>query len=175
MASVNFAGLILCFIFIFLSLHSPAANGNEGTGEYASFHYDVHEDISTAPLEVNGRKSIGGRKILLKESSMRKVEKEKGQEKPSSISGKYRPAYQKNSDEIFKQKRQKSEGIGAPSDPNTGNGNMFHKSNHKTREKDDSRAFLEAADEVVNLMRKDYKGADWPRRKPPIHNHEPTD
>ncbi|CAA3027178.1 Hypothetical predicted protein [Olea europaea subsp. europaea] len=175
MASVNFAGLIRCFIFILLALHSSAANGNEGAGEYVSLHHDVHEDTFTAPLEVTGRKNIGGRKFLLKESSMREVEKEQGHEKPLSISGKYRPTYQKNTDEIFKQKRQKSEGIGAPSDPNTGNENVFHKNNHKTRENDDSRAFLDAADEVVNLMRKDYKGADRPRRKPPIHNHEPTD
>lgn len=48
---------------------------------------DVHEDTFTAPLEVTGRKNIGGRKFLLKESSMIEVEKEQGHEKPLSISG----------------------------------------------------------------------------------------
>lgn len=37
----------------------------------------------------------------------------------------------------------------------------------------ESKEFLEAADEVANLMRKDYRGA--PRRKPPINNSEPKD
>lgn len=44
-----------------------------------------------------------------------------------------------------------------------------------TKKIDESKAFLEAADEVANLMRKDYKGGDRPRRKPPINNHEPKD
>ncbi|KAL2522986.1 uncharacterized protein Fot_26909 [Forsythia ovata] len=136
---------------------------------------DVEDDISIAPVEVNGRTCIGGRRMMSKEFSMHAVEKERADEKSSSISEKYRPAYQKNNGEIFKQKRHESEGIGAPSDPNTGNENVFHKSNHETGEKDDSRAFLGAANEVVNLMHKDYKGEDRPHRKPPIHNREPTD
>ncbi|XVE72265.1 hypothetical protein DITRI_Ditri11bG0025700 [Diplodiscus trichospermus] len=32
---------------------------------------------------------------------------------------------------------------------------------------------LEAAKEIVNLMNKDYKGSNRPRRKPPINNHIP--
>ncbi|KAL0377643.1 UNVERIFIED_CONTAM: hypothetical protein Sradi_3069800 [Sesamum radiatum] len=45
---------------------------------------------------------------------------------------------------------------------------------HSTFNKNDEpEAFIEAADEVATLMRKDYKGADRPRRKPPINNHEP--
>ncbi|KAL8471856.1 hypothetical protein ACS0TY_029191 [Phlomoides rotata] len=36
-----------------------------------------------------------------------------------------------------------------------------------------SKEFVEAADEVATLMRKDYKGEGRPRRKPPINNHEP--
>ncbi|KAK4417551.1 hypothetical protein Salat_2167800 [Sesamum alatum] len=45
---------------------------------------------------------------------------------------------------------------------------------HSTFKKNDEPdAFLEAADEVATLMRKDYKGADRPRRKPPINNREP--
>ncbi|XP_057769801.1 uncharacterized protein LOC130989736 [Salvia miltiorrhiza] len=36
---------------------------------------------------------------------------------------------------------------------------------------DESKALLEAADEVANLMRKDYRG--MARRKPPINNHVP--
>lgn len=38
---------------------------------------------------------------------------------------------------------------------------------------EESEAFLEAADEVANLMRKDYHG--MARRKPPINNHVPKD
>ncbi|KAL2241611.1 uncharacterized protein LOC105177647 [Sesamum indicum] len=41
------------------------------------------------------------------------------------------------------------------------------------KKNDEPEAFLDAADEVATLMRKDYKGADRPRRKPPINNHEP--
>ena len=37
----------------------------------------------------------------------------------------------------------------------------------------ESKRLLEAAKEIVNLMNKDYKGCDRPRRKPPIHNHVP--
>ncbi|KAL0450415.1 UNVERIFIED_CONTAM: hypothetical protein Slati_1597900 [Sesamum latifolium] len=45
---------------------------------------------------------------------------------------------------------------------------------HSTFKKNDEpEAFIEAADEVATLMRKDYKGADRPRHKPPINNHEP--
>lgn len=37
-----------------------------------------------------------------------------------------------------------------------------------------SKAFLDATDEVVNLMRRDYGVKDKPRRNPPINNHKPT-
>ncbi|KAK8711886.1 hypothetical protein V6N13_147146 [Hibiscus sabdariffa] len=37
----------------------------------------------------------------------------------------------------------------------------------------ESKRLLEAAEEVVKLMQKDYKGSDRPRRKPPINNHVP--
>ncbi|EOY03837.1 Uncharacterized protein TCM_019028 [Theobroma cacao] len=37
----------------------------------------------------------------------------------------------------------------------------------------ESKRLLEAAKEIVNLMHKDYKGCDRPRRKPPINNNVP--
>ncbi|OMO52612.1 hypothetical protein CCACVL1_29171 [Corchorus capsularis] len=37
----------------------------------------------------------------------------------------------------------------------------------------ESKKLLEAAKEIVNLIHKDYKGNDRPRRKPPINNHVP--
>ncbi|XP_016436125.1 uncharacterized protein LOC107762295 [Nicotiana tabacum] len=50
------------------------------------------------------------------------------------------------------------------------------KAHHNERaKKDDSKdQFLDAADEVANLMWKDYSGRARPRRKPPIHNYYPT-
>ncbi|KAL0332164.1 UNVERIFIED_CONTAM: hypothetical protein Scaly_2117900 [Sesamum calycinum] len=57
----------------------------------------------------------------------------------------------------------------------SGNGKMAAKHDHHStfKKNDEPEALLEAADEVATLMRKDYKGADRPRRKPPINNHEP--
>ncbi|KAL6526306.1 hypothetical protein OROMI_029946 [Orobanche minor] len=43
--------------------------------------------------------------------------------------------------------------------------------NRTTKENDESDALLEAADEVANLMRKDYRAY---RRTPPINNHQPN-
>ncbi|GMI77069.1 hypothetical protein HRI_001376200 [Hibiscus trionum] len=37
----------------------------------------------------------------------------------------------------------------------------------------ESERLLEAAKELVNLMHKDYRGSEPPRRKPPINNHVP--
>ncbi|KAK8688777.1 hypothetical protein V6N13_087519 [Hibiscus sabdariffa] len=39
----------------------------------------------------------------------------------------------------------------------------------------ESKRLMEAAEDVVKLMQKDYKGSDRPRRKPPINNHVPRD
>ncbi|KAL6551636.1 hypothetical protein OROGR_007790 [Orobanche gracilis] len=43
--------------------------------------------------------------------------------------------------------------------------------NRATKKNDESDALLEAADEVANLMRRDYR--DY-RRTPPINNHQPN-
>ncbi|KAF2299270.1 hypothetical protein GH714_031169 [Hevea brasiliensis] len=40
--------------------------------------------------------------------------------------------------------------------------------------KGETQRLLEATKDIVNLMNKDYKGMDRPRRKPPINNHVPT-
>ncbi|KAI3452169.1 hypothetical protein Pfo_008834 [Paulownia fortunei] len=105
---------------------------------------------------------------------------------------------QKNNGEMFEQKgNHKSEGSRVPSgvdehqrsqnsmprdsaDPqattptSSGNENVVAKDDHYiTKKNDEAKAFLEAADEVANMMRKDYRGA--PRRKPPINNHQPKD
>ncbi|XP_050229724.1 uncharacterized protein LOC126678855 isoform X2 [Mercurialis annua] len=42
-----------------------------------------------------------------------------------------------------------------------------------TTPKSDTQRLVEATREIVNLMNKDYKGTDRPRRKPPINNHIP--
>ncbi|KAK6129109.1 hypothetical protein DH2020_037145 [Rehmannia glutinosa] len=65
------------------------------------------------------------------------------------------------------------EGKNKPADiQNSGNKNAVpNHDNHTTKENDETKTFLEAADEVANLMRKDYRRA--PRRKPPINNHQP--
>ncbi|XP_009783101.1 uncharacterized protein LOC107789477 [Nicotiana tabacum] len=47
-------------------------------------------------------------------------------------------------------------------------------SSSKTKKNDSKDQFLDAADEVANLMWKDYSGRARPRRKPPIHNYNPT-
>nr|XP_018631831.1 uncharacterized protein LOC104112182 isoform X2 [Nicotiana tomentosiformis]XP_018631832.1 uncharacterized protein LOC104112182 isoform X1 [Nicotiana tomentosiformis] len=47
-------------------------------------------------------------------------------------------------------------------------------SSSKTKKDDSKDQFLDAADEVANLMWKDYSGRARPRRKPPIHNYYPT-
>lgn len=39
--------------------------------------------------------------------------------------------------------------------------------------KGETQRLLEATKEIVNLMTKDYRGMDRPRRKPPINNHVP--
>ncbi|KAL1538832.1 hypothetical protein AAHA92_27529 [Salvia divinorum] len=44
---------------------------------------------------------------------------------------------------------------------------------YMNKKADESKAMIEAADEVANLMRKDYRG--MARRKPPINNHVPKD
>ncbi|KAL3526641.1 hypothetical protein ACH5RR_011297 [Cinchona calisaya] len=69
-----------------------------------------------------------------------------------------------DSSKMSKQPKQKSTRMELP--------NSFTPSNSH---QDASKAFLDAADEVVNLLRKDYGGKDRPRRNPPINNDEPTD
>ncbi|EYU44250.1 hypothetical protein ABFS82_08G035600 [Erythranthe guttata] len=56
------------------------------------------------------------------------------------------------------------------------NQNVVYKHDyHVTKKKNESKYFLEAADEVAKLMVKDYGHGTKPRRKPPINNHEPKD
>ncbi|KDP24322.1 hypothetical protein JCGZ_25618 [Jatropha curcas] len=43
----------------------------------------------------------------------------------------------------------------------------------KPNKVEETQRLLEATKEIVNLMNKDYKGMDRPRRKPPINNHVP--
>lgn len=52
-----------------------------------------------------------------------------------------------------------------------------HQSSSALHQKDNyPKEFHEATeDDVLNLMRRDYRGSDRPRRKPPINNHEPSD
>lgn len=51
-----------------------------------------------------------------------------------------------------------------------------HQSSAHHQKDNYSKEFLETTDEddVINLMRRDYRGSDRPRRKPPINNHEPS-
>lgn len=44
-----------------------------------------------------------------------------------------------------------------------------------TNQRDEAERLLKAVNEMVNLIHKDYKGNDKPKRKPPINNHEPSD
>ncbi|KAL6324461.1 hypothetical protein AAG906_013273 [Vitis piasezkii] len=44
-----------------------------------------------------------------------------------------------------------------------------------TTQRDEAERLLKAVNEMVNLIHKDYKGTDKPKRKPPINNHEPSD
>ncbi|XP_048230667.1 uncharacterized protein LOC8276098 isoform X2 [Ricinus communis] len=48
-----------------------------------------------------------------------------------------------------------------------------HQESQVTNPKGETQRLLEATKEIVNLMNKDYKGMDRPRRKPPINNHVP--
>lgn len=42
-------------------------------------------------------------------------------------------------------------------------------------QRDEAERVLKALNEIVNLIHKDYKGNDKPKRKPPINNREPSD
>lgn len=50
---------------------------------------------------------------------------------------------------------------------------LQHSQESNSKKTDETKALIEAADEVANLMRKDYRG--MARRKPPINNHVPKD
>ncbi|KAF8399228.1 hypothetical protein HHK36_015093 [Tetracentron sinense] len=52
---------------------------------------------------------------------------------------------------------------------------MSDQESHDHFQKSESQKLLEAANEIVNLMHKDYTGMDKPRRTPPINNHQPLD
>ncbi|KAG6398411.1 hypothetical protein SASPL_139871 [Salvia splendens] len=50
---------------------------------------------------------------------------------------------------------------------------LQHAQESNSKKTDETKALIEAADEVANLMRRDYRG--MARRKPPINNHVPKD
>ncbi|CDP02353.1 unnamed protein product [Coffea canephora] len=180
MASVRFAGLIIGFIIVSLALKYSTACAHEGSrrkGKWAAAGIapqghapsknDLSEETSAAEVvNIAGRKGLRGSEMQVDKLSNTERENKLGYDK-RKISGNhasmdseeaaqnYHLMKAQVNSKMSKQPRQKS---GASS-------------SHE----DASKAFLEAADEVVNLMRKDYGVKDHPRHRPPINNHEPTD
>ncbi|PIM97919.1 hypothetical protein CDL12_27417 [Handroanthus impetiginosus] len=164
MATRSYSGLLLCLVTILLAVDYSSANSPEGNiGRKRKWLvWSLQRGAFDSTDDDNGgRKFLGGRKILqgLNEESL-------------YISGKNKPEY-------FQERPQTER-----NHLNAQNKNKLLKGNHNKnvlpkhdyhsiKKNHESKAFLEAADEVANLMGKDYRGA--PRRKPPINNHEPKD
>ncbi|XP_022849591.1 uncharacterized protein LOC111371692 [Olea europaea var. sylvestris] len=162
MASASYyAGFILGLIVILPVLHLSAANGYEGygiTGKEKDAYLENGGTFSAASVDhVDGRNSLRGRKLLLKYSSSINQDIEKLKEQ-----GKHRTALQKS---------EANSRISIPMPPNSIDPNITPSNSSSSTEKEGN----SQSDEVVNMLRRDYKGLNNPRRKPPINNHKPTD
>ncbi|XP_071914836.1 uncharacterized protein [Coffea arabica] len=151
MASVRFAGLIIGFIIVSLALKYSTACAHEGSRRKGKWVAGIAPQ-GHAPSKNDLSEETSAAKVVniagrkgLRGSEMQ-VDKLSNTERENKL------GYDKRKISGASQKSRAS-------------------SSHE----DASKAFLEAADEVVNLMRKDYGVKDHPRHRPPINNHEPTD
>ncbi|XP_051119216.1 uncharacterized protein LOC127243297 isoform X2 [Andrographis paniculata] len=160
MLSGGYSALLLGFIVTVLAVECSNANGHLGNVEakgknlssrkakkVESHHSYIPEEDTVAAAQVNHvRKFLVGRKNQLGING-----------KPIHISGKCKSDEAQRSCTEQQQQQQNSE-----------NSHI-----DDSVEKDGLTAFLEAADQVANLMRKDYTGKGRGRRKPPVNNQEP--
>lgn len=190
MASIRFGGLVLGIIIVSLALKYSSACAQEGgerkgkwlpsiaSKNHASSSNDLQGDRSMA--KIAGRKVLRGRHMQKDELMKREIENKEGSNEVPEISGK--DASQKSSEgashthkdngKVDEQKENASKNPSSTSSEAT----VFEEHDDDNDvQNEDSKEVVEAADEVVNLMRKDYRGMDRPRRKPPINNHKPTD
>ncbi|XP_052197709.1 uncharacterized protein LOC127804762 [Diospyros lotus] len=183
MESTRLASLLLCVLYI-LQLHAKGgemhADGLIATGENVIPVQKELSDIATAGAR---KMMLRDRKVKENEVLREEIEKQKEQNgETSRISGKstnYNTLKRtgKSQDQYDDQKTisESSSSLGVSgklqvSDKNVGAHDHDHDHPH---EKDESQRLLdEAADEIVSMMRKDYRGMG---RKPPINNHKPTD
>ncbi|KAL3525811.1 hypothetical protein ACH5RR_014183 [Cinchona calisaya] len=154
MGSIRFAGLVIGFIIVSLTLkYSSACGHHEGCGRKGKWLAGIatqNHASSQNMVEAAGRKGLRASKMRVYKLLKRESESKQRLDEKPKISGNYAA-------------QDASTRMGLP--------NSTASNSHQ----DASKAFLDAADEVVNLMRKDYGGKDRPRMKPPINNHEPTD
>lgn len=124
------------------------------------------ENISPAAFDssavVAGKQVLGGRKMVTKIDQ--------------DLSGKGPTGESPKKSENDKNASKESLG-GHQHHLNNQNGKVSEAKITDFAQKDESYRVMEAINdrEVMNLMRKDYKGMNKPRRNPPINNHKPTD
>ncbi|KAH6830600.1 hypothetical protein C2S53_015351 [Perilla frutescens var. hirtella] len=144
--------LVMSVVIILLALDYSSAKCDQG------MNLGTETDQKDVFLQ-SDTKFLFGRKMLLGIDG--KPVYTPGKNKPTDLENPFPEAQTENNRIQAQQHSQKSMS------------NVAKRDHTITKKHDESKAFEEAADEVANLMRKDYKG--MARRKPPINNHEPKD
>ncbi|KAG9159797.1 hypothetical protein Leryth_007811 [Lithospermum erythrorhizon] len=164
MASAKLTKIAICFLIILLHLVNSSVNAYERSGRNTNFAANIipyEEDAFLNKVSNYGdHKRLRGRKMLHREEEA-KLDGSNHDE--ANISGSS-VATTRNSFQI----------ISSPAFEVSSNSKVHHQDSKKTSG-DESQEIFEADDEVVNMMKRDYKGPNNPRHKPPINNHNPTD
>ncbi|XP_034706944.1 uncharacterized protein LOC117930409 isoform X1 [Vitis riparia] len=200
MVPIKFTSLVLGLLLVLQALRvsltqahqDRAMNGNglAMTGENVLL---VKKGLLDGkPNAVTRTRGLGGRKMVVDRVSRKGIEEQGLNQENSKISGKdnyawekfarksrYPPNDQPNSSfsqpqdnlNTLEPKTWKCSSLGCTSKSKI----PVSQEPPDTTQRDEEERLLKAVNEMVNLIHKDYKGTDKPKRKPPINNHEPSD
>ncbi|XP_034706945.1 uncharacterized protein LOC117930409 isoform X2 [Vitis riparia] len=191
MVPIKFTSLVLGLLLVLQALRvsltqahqDRAMNGNglAMTGENVLL---VKKGLLDGkPNAVTRTRGLGGRKMVVDRVSRKGIEEQGLNQENSKISGKDNYAWEKfarksryppnDQDNLntLEPKTWKCSSLGCTSKSKI----PVSQEPPDTTQRDEEERLLKAVNEMVNLIHKDYKGTDKPKRKPPINNHEPSD
>ncbi|KAK3212291.1 hypothetical protein Dsin_016997 [Dipteronia sinensis] len=176
MVHIRFSSLMILLGFLFV-VHDSSANAHHDETNKNGFVVSDHQEYVVSPTKevvVDGVSSIslmrkpwleGSRKMAAHKMFRKELEKEiiSGHSNDEASMKSLGTIHYQVDDQINMKKKQSQE--------------SKTELNHPRRSEDDEKVeaerLLMETKEIVNLIHKDYKGMDKPRRKPPINNHEP--
>ncbi|KAK1561857.1 hypothetical protein Q3G72_001965 [Acer saccharum] len=175
MEHIRFSSLMILLGFLFVMQDSSAyAHHDEETKKNGFVASDHQEYVNSATKEVvDDVSSIslmrkpwleGSRKIAAHKMFKKELEKEiiSGHSNDEASMKSLGTIHYQVDDQINMKKTQSQESK-----------TELNPRRSEDDEKVEAERLLIETKKIVNLMHKDYKGMDKPRRKPPINNHEP--